>query len=178
MKNYQTLIYPGEEQETHTKYAKESKNVIVEIGVLKGDTSRLLLQNSTCKVFGIDPIIPDSMNKSLIGDLNQINKIIEEYDGRFIFINDYSFNVAKNWEEPIDYIFIDGNHEYDAVKKDYEDWFPFVKTGGIIAFHDSSANRGGPYWWEGPSQLADELIEDSKLEYIETKGTMTIFKKL
>lgn len=178
MKNYQTEIYPGEEQETHAKYAKQSKDIIVEIGVLKGDTSKLLLDNSTCKVFGIDPIIPDSMNQYLVGDINQINKISIESDGRYTFINNFSYNVAKYWKDPIDYIFIDGDHEYDAVKKDYEDWYPFIKTGGIIAFHDSSANRGGPHWWPGPSQLTDELINDPKLEYIETKGTITVFKKI
>lgn len=178
MKNYQTIIYHGEEQETHAKYAKTAKNAVVEIGVLKGDTSRLILENSTCKVFGVDPIIPDSMNQHLIGDLNRIESLVNEYKGRYIFINDFSYNAVKSWAEPIDYIFIDGDHNYEAVKKDYEDWLPFVKTDGVIAFHDSSANRGGPDYWPGPSQLADELIHDSRLEYLETKGTMTVFKKI
>ena len=33
----------------------------------------------------------------------------------------------------IDFLFIDGNHEYDAVRQDFLDWAPKVKRGGIIA---------------------------------------------
>ncbi|MCL5876647.1 MAG: class I SAM-dependent methyltransferase [Candidatus Bathyarchaeota archaeon] len=36
----------------------------------------------------------------------------------------------------IDFLFIDGDHTYDGVKKDFEIYSPLVKEGGIIAFHD------------------------------------------
>lgn len=38
----------------------------------------------------------------------------------------------------IDMLFIDASHRKDDVKKDYELYSPFVKKGGIIAFHDYS----------------------------------------
>ena len=36
----------------------------------------------------------------------------------------------------IDFLFIDGDHTYEGVKKDYEMYSPLVRKGGIIAFHD------------------------------------------
>jgi predicted O-methyltransferase YrrM len=36
----------------------------------------------------------------------------------------------------IDFLFIDGDHSYLGVKKDFELYAPLVKRGGIIAFHD------------------------------------------
>jgi len=36
----------------------------------------------------------------------------------------------------VDFLYIDGDHAYDAVKRDYEAWHPFVKKNGIIGFHD------------------------------------------
>ena len=36
----------------------------------------------------------------------------------------------------VDFIFIDGDHTYEGVKKDFEMYSPLVKEGGIIAFHD------------------------------------------
>jgi hypothetical protein len=36
----------------------------------------------------------------------------------------------------IDLLFIDGDHTYEGVKKDYEMYSPLVKEGGIIIFHD------------------------------------------
>jgi predicted O-methyltransferase YrrM len=38
--------------------------------------------------------------------------------------------------QPIDYLFIDGDHTYEGVKKDFELYAPLVRRGGIIAFHD------------------------------------------
>lgn len=37
----------------------------------------------------------------------------------------------------IDFLFIDGGHLYEEVKKDFELYSPLVKKGGIIAFHDA-----------------------------------------
>lgn len=37
----------------------------------------------------------------------------------------------------IDFLFIDGDHSYDGVKKDFEMYSPLVRKGGIIAFHDA-----------------------------------------
>lgn len=36
----------------------------------------------------------------------------------------------------LDFLFIDGDHSYEGVKKDFEMYSPLVKYGGIIAFHD------------------------------------------
>ena len=36
----------------------------------------------------------------------------------------------------IDFLFIDGDHTYRGVKKDFEMYSPLVKESGIIAFHD------------------------------------------
>jgi len=36
----------------------------------------------------------------------------------------------------VDFLFIDGDHRYEAVKKDFEMYSPLVKKGGIIVFHD------------------------------------------
>lgn len=37
----------------------------------------------------------------------------------------------------IDFLFIDGDHRYSGVKRDYELYSPLVRPGGIIAFHDT-----------------------------------------
>jgi cephalosporin hydroxylase len=38
--------------------------------------------------------------------------------------------------EKIDFLFIDGDHSYEGVKNDFAMYAPFVKPGGLIAFHD------------------------------------------
>ncbi len=36
----------------------------------------------------------------------------------------------------IDFLFIDGDHSYDGVKKDFDQYAPLVRPGGLIALHD------------------------------------------
>ena len=37
---------------------------------------------------------------------------------------------------PVDFLFIDGDHRYSGVKRDFELYGPLVRNRGIIAFHD------------------------------------------
>ena len=39
-------------------------------------------------------------------------------------------------DNKVDFLFIDANHSYEGVKKDFEMYSPLVRKGGIIAFHD------------------------------------------
>src|SRR5262249_3794937 len=36
----------------------------------------------------------------------------------------------------VDFVFVDGDHGYEAVKRDLAAWFPKVKAGGVLAGHD------------------------------------------
>jgi len=44
--------------------------------------------------------------------------------------------VHSDIKDEFDAVFIDGNHSYEYVKKDLENYLPKVKDGGIIALHD------------------------------------------
>lgn len=46
--------------------------------------------------------------------------------------------IVQEWlgDRSLDFLFIDGDHSYDGVKADYEMYAPFVRPGGIVAFHD------------------------------------------
>lgn len=39
-------------------------------------------------------------------------------------------------DESLDYVFIDGDHNYEFVIEDLKNYYPKVKTGGIFAGHD------------------------------------------
>jgi predicted O-methyltransferase YrrM len=36
----------------------------------------------------------------------------------------------------VDLLFLDGDHSYDGVRADFENYAPLVRPGGLIAFHD------------------------------------------
>jgi hypothetical protein len=165
------------EQRKHAELSKASKEGVVEIGVLDGETSGVLCRaNPSVPVYGMDPLIADSMNENMHGALATITRNTEGC-ANYHFLQDYSYNLVKGFNKPFDYIFIDGDHTYEAVKQDFEDWYPKLSKGGIVAFHDSTMWRGGMPYWPGPSRLCDELIDDPRLEFVESYARLSIFKK-
>ncbi len=165
--------------QTLQKYARDAKSGIVEIGVLDGLTTREIAKVSQVPIYGIDPIISDSMNKRLIGSEEKIRQNLSFYP-KFVFFKDYSFNVVKNWKEQFDFIFIDGDHTYDAVKQDFFQWFPLLQQGGIIAFHDSAPVTSTAdlfAGWPGPIKLVAELKNNPALEFLEVQDSLSVFRK-
>jgi predicted O-methyltransferase YrrM len=76
-------------------------------------------------------------------------------------------NILKN--KKLDFLFIDGDHSYEGVKRDFEIYGPLVRKGGIIAFHDivlgSSACVGGvPRFWNKikPNYTHVEIVKNWK----------------
>lgn len=72
-----------------------------------------------------------------------------------------SHEVIRDFDGAIDMLFIDGDHDYEAVKKDFLDWVPHLKTGGVIAMHDVYATPYGDDY-TGPWRVAKEFITESK----------------
>lgn len=53
---------------------------------------------------------------------------------------------------PYDFVFIDAEHTYEAVKGDWDRYHPLVARGGVVAFHDIKPRPG-----YGVSLLWDQL---------------------
>lgn len=65
----------------------------------------------------------------------------------------------------LDVLWIDGDHTYNGVKSDYDLFNPFVRPGGLIAFHDIIVHTnqpwvGVPVFWKevNDSGLGQELL--------------------
>ena len=68
----------------------------------------------------------------------------------------------------LDFLFIDGDHRYEAIKSDYETYSPLVRTGGVIGFHDIGEREEGggrQFWLEIKSKFKHrEILMDSNKE--------------
>lgn len=67
----------------------------------------------------------------------------------------------------VDFLFIDGDHGYEGVKRDFELYGPLVRDGGIIAFHDivpgpQEATGGVPQFWDEIKRAykSTEIVKD------------------
>jgi predicted O-methyltransferase YrrM len=71
--------------------------------------------------------------------------------------------------QPVDFLFIDGDHTYAGVKQDFEMYSPLVRKGGLIAFHDICAHppeldcHVDEFWSEmKKTRPSQEFIENPK----------------
>lgn len=105
-----------------------------EIGVYLGYYSRVLLDN----IPGLTLYSIDSWdrNKTRERAFQVALETLGQYNGANL-IKGESVPVAETFEdESLDFVFIDADHSYNAVKKDLEAWYPKVRVGGIVSGHD------------------------------------------
>jgi predicted O-methyltransferase YrrM len=51
-------------------------------------------------------------------------------------------------KEGLDFLFIDGDHSYDGVKRDFEMYGSLINPAGLIAFHDIDYSRDVRRFWD------------------------------
>jgi SAM-dependent methyltransferase len=66
--------------------------------------------------------------------------------------------VLTDWGVFADLIFIDGDHDYEAVKEDIRLYQPLLREGGILCGHDYGDSN-----WPGVRKAVDELIPNVKI---------------
>jgi len=149
----------GEEIELFRKLIGGAEGEAVEIGCLDGWSTAHILECSRYRLTTIDPFIPDSMAENLVGSEERFRKNVEPWKDRVTLLKDYSWNVIVPWDRSLDFLFLDGDHQYANVLRDFQQWTPLIKQGGILGMHDSRMNRpGGANFHMGPSQVANEYV--------------------
>lgn len=149
--------------------------VIVEIGSWRGRSTQALLQSGAKYVYACDTWlgsadIQDSTNylakqEDIFAAFTENTK---EYSN-LIKIRKPSLEACKEFlTNSIDFCFIDAGHSYAEIMADVKAWFPLVKEGGVICFHDYF-----PDVWMGVVQCIDELFGKPDEVY----GTIAVIRK-
>jgi len=144
------LIQHDEEFIPFIEFLK-AKNVqsFIEIGTYRGGTLFVLSKMFHGKKISIDFPNPafgySDTNKDIRGYID-VKSRTEAFEKEF---TDIHFVVADSHlqetsdevktllqGQKVDFLFIDGDHTYEGVKKDYEMYRALVREGGLIAFHD------------------------------------------
>lgn len=173
-----------------------SPKKVLEIGIYRGQVISLwgLISaklNVNCDIRGISPFSPAGDHVSIyLKNINYYEDVIKNYS----FFNErlpklykgYSTDkemIEKIESEKWDLIYIDGNHDYEVVKKDFEICSNSLNNNGLIVLDDSSlytaykpksyATAGHP----GPSRLAQE-IDMANFEEIIAVGHNRVFRKI
>ena len=143
----------AEEEEFITKQSSllMENAVVVEIGTAQGGSAYLFAtaaHERNVFVYSYDISPSDEAFENLRG-LNV--RIIAES----------SEKGAAEWQnkygKPVDLLFIDGSHTLENVYLDFVSWFPYLRTGGRILFHDYDPVHRGGYAHLGVKVFIDAL---------------------
>jgi len=97
------------------------------------------------------------------------------YDQQVKVHRGYSTDILQKFQDQyFDWVYIDGNHLYEYVKKDIELSLQKVKSGGYITGDDYG--EGG--WWQGGVKKAvDEFANNQAVQLVEIRNSQFIFRK-
>lgn len=121
-------------------------DVVVEIGSARGWSAchigLALRENVRGKLYAIDPHSATEWNDS--GRPDTTLQIFRRHisamglDSYVEVVHADSLSAARNWERPIDLLFIDGDHSYEGVKSDWDLFSPFLTRSAVVVFHDTT----------------------------------------
>ena len=156
------------------------RGVIVEIGSWKGKSTIWLAAGAAAgqgkKVYAIDPHTGSPECHLWYGKkiwtFDEFRKNIKAagLERIVIPIVKTSAEAAKEFDQPVELIFIDGDHTYQSVKQDFELWFPKLIEDGTIVFHDT----GDWAPWIGPMILMiNHLYPSRKIKKVVVIDSIT-----
>jgi len=169
--------------------------VCAEIGVYAGDFSEHILKITQPKELHlIDPwkFFSDldhmgaEFGKGTMIDQRKLDdlyaKVLRRFGsemqrGRITVHRATSEDVASSFKDGyFDWVYIDGDHVYEAVKKDLEIFHKKVKPGGLIAGDDYCVSAN--YQKEGVKKAVDEFIAAGKGKDMRVKRKQYIFENV
>lgn len=124
------------------RYSSDART-ICEIGCYEGRTSVALAGSTSGNVYSIDPFFRGRLGICYTECIAKLNRRRNGAQNLH-YIKGLSKDVVQRFSLPIDFLFLDADHSYEAVKTDWREWFPKVKKGGYIALHDSKPAVNSP----------------------------------
>ncbi len=159
---------------------KNEDNCIVEIGSYRGRSTAALafgsFDGNRIPIFAVDP------HENFTGILG--GKFSGQDRGIFFqnMLNTSCFEIVRlvnlsseiitpGWQQKVSLLWIDGDHSYAGVKRDFTCWQPFLTEESIIAFDDSINPSIGPI------KLIHELVEEKDFKIVSQVGKITVIQK-
>lgn len=143
---------------------------IAELGVFKGDFSKIILEKLLPSEFFLVDIFPEQMcsgdkdgNDIVFLNLDQLYPQIlqqfKDFDNVKV-VRSYTLDFLNSLDDDyLDAVYIDADHSYEAVKQDLECSFKKVKNGGIIMGHDYTSDM-----FPGVVKAVDEFCDSNQLQ--------------
>jgi hypothetical protein len=122
---------------------------VAEIGVDRGMNSESIMRTLNVQtLFAIDPYRPyfqrgsPVLTSSASAEAARVEaaRRLAPFGKKIKFMYETSGKAASSIPNGLDFVYVDGNHQYESVKQDIELYYPKLSPDGIIGGHDFSSN--------------------------------------
>jgi predicted O-methyltransferase YrrM len=143
--------------------------LIVEIGSHQG-RSTVVLAAARARVVAIDPFVGGAMFGGLATrEVFLANVATAGVADRVELRQVKSTELRPSWQQPIDFLYIDGKHDYWTLSDDLR-WSEFLPTGGRLAIHDAFSSIGVTLG------LLRHVLFSKRLRYLSRTGSLALFE--
>jgi hypothetical protein len=81
-----------------------------------------------------------------------------------------SEQVVQGWRLPVALLWIDGDHRYEGVRRDFDSWRPYLIKGAAVVLDDTADASLGPH------RLIAELLATGGYDAVREFGKMTVLR--
>lgn len=133
--------------------------LFVEIGVHRAEFAAAFLRRWTGPYVGVDPWLPyPEMEWARTADFEQAIIATQPFGGRVKLVREADSEavadaIVTDYGSPI-FVYVDGDHGYEACAEDIAIWWPRLAEDGILAGHDYTLEQPGVV--RAVNEFADE----------------------
>ena len=157
---------------------------IVEIGVWHGVTTAVLRKAMAPdgELWAVDPFPAGRLGVSLQRPIAR-GEVARVPNGAVRWIRTTGEAAAALYRAEgaprVDLIFIDGDHSYDGLVRDWRAWSPLVARGGVVCLHDSRSTSERRIDGAGSVAATERVIRtDPAFDVVEEIDSLTIVRRL
>lgn len=156
---------------------------LAEIGVWHGVNTRRLkaAMAHDGMLFAIDPFPASRFGFSWEQRI-AFGEVGRELNGHVQFLQMTSAEAAERFpsicSDPLDFVFVDGDHSYEGLATDWTLWTPLIAGGGVIALHDSQSFAGRNIDNAGSVQFTRErVLADPRFRVLNRVDSLTVLQR-
>lgn len=157
------------------------KSRAVEIGVFEGFNTRLIAEvlQEEGILLAVDPFFKGRLPICWGEVIARRHVRRSRVEDRVRFVKALSWEAVSQVNGNFDFIFVDGDHSWTGISRDWQDWSALIVVGGLIALHDT-CRSGASEKASGLDsyRFYEEVIQqDARFELVDQVDTLSVLRR-
>ena len=180
-------VEEGETQTTAAERASVARHAAgalraAEIGVYEGVTTVVIAEALAANgmLYAVDPFFPGRLGVRYGKIITEVALRRRAVRHKVRIVQCLSTEAASRVSEPLDFVFVDADHGYEAMARDWLDWSAKIRIGGRIALHDTQAPAHDPAVSDYGSAryFRDAIVHDHRFRLSESVDSLNVLQRV